>query len=152
VSLKGAPELHRRIKAIVTVPNWVGRQWAEQTTRVAKPMIPVKTGATRASVRPQFKGKQARVVGKYTVNFIDAGAKAHDEPRSRFTKTGRLRRGKAAGSGKTLKFNSGGMTLFRRKIHKPQQTAHPFKKRAAAEGLRKVSPLREIIARWNRAA
>jgi hypothetical protein len=153
MSLQGAPELLRRIRAIKTIFRTAGAAWQDETSRYARAHIPVRTGATRASVRGgTLTGTRAKVVGKYTVNFIDAGSKAHDEPRSRFTKTGRLRRGKAAGTGKVLKFQRGGQTMFRRKVSKRAIAARPFKKESGREGLRKVALLDRLIKLWNEAA
>lgn len=128
------------------------RLWEQETSRIARGYIPVRTGETRGSVRGSSSGLNGKVVGKYTVNFIDAGSKAHEEPKSRFTKTGRLRRGKAAGTGKVLKFNDGGQTLFRRKVNKRAIAPRPFKRRSGEEGLAKVDFLAELVRLWNQAA
>jgi hypothetical protein len=117
-------------------------------------MIPSRTGATRASIRPGgIRRGRAVVVGKYTVNFIDAGSKAHVEPRqfSKFTPTGRISKRKR-GSGKTLKFQVGGQTLFRRKVNKPAIAAHPFKKEAGRKGIEAANWSEFVTGIWNRAA
>jgi hypothetical protein len=160
VTLIGADALRRRLKAIglVAETNRSGQsslayRWQQGTVRAARPMIPVRTGQTRASIRPggTRKGK-ATVVGKYTVNFIDAGSKAHIEPRQAgLTPTGRISRRKR-GSGKTLKFQVGGQTIFRKKVNKPRIAAHPFKKAAARKGLESVNWATMIYGLWNRAA
>lgn len=138
MSLKGAPELRRRLRAIRTVFKPAGREWADETTRIAKRLVRVKTGKTRSSIRRRNASQRlASVVGNYPVNFIDAGVKAH---------TIEARKMKA------LKFASGGATYFRRKVHKPRQGAHPFKRQAAQEGLEKVGILNDLIELWNRAA
>lgn len=138
MSLKGAPALRRRLRAIKTVFKPAGREWADETTRAAQRMVRVKTGKTRSSIRRRNASqRRATVVGNYPVNFIDAGAKAHDIKAKRFG---------------VLKFASGGATYFRKKVHKRRQAAHPFKKRAAEEGLRKVNIIEDLIHLWNRAA
>jgi hypothetical protein len=138
-TLRGAPELRRRLKAIKTVFKPVGREWADTTAQIAKGMVPVDTGKTRASIRRRNASqKRATVVGHYAVNFIDAGVKAHDI---------RPKRGN-----RVLAFGSGGTTYFRPKVHKPRIAARPFKKRAAEEGLKKVDIMRDLIELWNRAA
>ena len=153
MALQGADALRRRLKAIGNVPREAGRDWQRATVAYARLHIPIRTGATRASIRPGvISQKKVTVVGKYTINFIDAGAKAHEEPRSRFTKTGRRRRGKAAGTGKVLKFQIGGKTFFRRKVLKRAQAAHPFKHEAADVGLRFSNLGDRIITEWNKAA
>jgi hypothetical protein len=152
-ALRGADQLRRRLQAVRGVFRTLAPDWQEATARAARPMIPVRTGETRRSIRAgRVTGMKATVVGKYTINFIDAGSKAHSEPRQAgFTKSGRVSRRKV-GSGKVLKFNEGGQTLFRRKVNKPRIAAHPFKREAAEKGLRSVSPLRRLIDLWNRAA
>ena len=150
--LQGAEELARRIRALNGVLDAAGRVWAKEATQIARAHIPVKTGATRDSVRGQSTKKSAKVVGKYTINFIDAGSKAHEEPRSRLTKTGRLRRGKAAGTGKVLKFSVGGQVMFRRKVHKRAIAARPFKKLSGEQALEKIDLVSEMVKLWNKAA
>ena len=160
MSLQGADELRRRLKAIGVIADTtrsgqssLAYRWQQGTVRAAKPMIPVRTGATRASIRPggTRKGK-ATVVGKYTVNFIDAGSKAHVEPRQAgLTKTGRVSRRKR-GSGKVLKFTMGGQTMFRKKVNKPRISGRPFKKEAARKGMAALNWVNYIYDIWNRAA
>lgn len=157
VELEGAAALRRRLAAIGKVPPEIAAQWAVEASKAMKRRIPVRTGETAASVRPGSRrrktgGVVGGVVGSRVVNFIDAGSVAHDIPRSRFTKTGRLRRGKAAGTGKVLKFDVGGQTIFRKRVHKRAIAARPLKVKSILEGLDKVHPLREIVKRWDRAA
>lgn len=138
MSLQGASELRARLRAIRTVFKPAGRQWADETARIAKTLVRVRTGKTRASIRRRNASqRRATVVGNYPVNFIDAGARAHDIE---------------AKPGHTLKFSAGGQSLFRKKVHKGRQAPHPFKKRAAEAGLRKVDILGDLIDLWNRAA
>lgn len=138
MSLQGTPELRRRLKAIKTVFKPAGRDWADETALVAKAMVRVRTGRTRDSIRRKNASqKKATVVGRYPVNFIDAGAKEHDIQAKRT---------------KAMAFSSGGQTVFRRKVHKQRQEAHPFKKAAAAEGLRRVDLIGDLVKLWNDAA
>jgi hypothetical protein len=140
VALRGTPELRRRLKAIKTVFKPVGREWTEKTTAEAKRRLAssVDTGRTRASVRRRNASMtKASVVGNYPVNFIDAGVKAHDiKPRN----------------ATVLKFESGGQTIFAKKVHKRAIPARPFKKASGEAGLRQVDILRDLIDLWNRAA
>jgi hypothetical protein len=138
-SLKGAPELRRRLKAIKTVFKPAGREWADTTTQIAKNMVPVKTGRLRGSIRRRNASmKRATVVGHYSANFVDAGVKAHDITAKKMH---------------ALKFSTGGpQPVFRRKVHKQRIAARPFKRRAAEEGLRQVDILGDLIELWNRAA
>jgi hypothetical protein len=138
VSLQGAPALRRRLKAIKTVFKPAGRDWADETARIAQSMVPVRTGKTRASIRRRNASqKRATVKGNFPVNFIDAGAKAHDITAK---KTG------------ALAFNAGGATVFRRKVHKRAQRAKPFKQEAGRRGLEKVDIIGDLIRLWNNAA
>jgi hypothetical protein len=157
-TLIGGAELHKRLKALAAVPAATGssgfsRRWQDATVRAAKPMIPHRTGETRASIRPGSTRKgNVTVVGKYTVNFIDAGSKAHVEPRQAgLTKTGRVSRRKR-GSGKVLKFEVGGQAVFRKKVNKPRIAARPFKKEAGRKGLQAANWSEFIYGIWNRAA
>lgn len=137
-SLKGSPELRRRLKAIKTVFKPVGREWADQTAAVARTLVPVASGKTRASIRRRNASqRKATVYGRYPVNFIDAGSKAHDITAKR---------------GGVLKFNQGGQTIFRKKVHKQRIAARPFKKRAAEIGLERTDIIGDLIQLWNRAA
>jgi len=140
--LKGADELRARLKAIQGVFRQTAPRWQRATVAEARRRVPVATGATRASLRAgPATSMKASVVGKYTVNFIDAGSVAHNEPRSR------RRKGR-----KVLKFNVGGQTIFRRKVHKRAIAARPFKEASAEAGMRKVDLLRVLIDLWNKAA
>jgi len=157
-TLIGGAELHKRLQALAAIPAGTGdagfvRLWQRATVRAAKPMIPRRTGETRDSVRPgSTRRGKATVVGKYTVNFIDAGSKAHVEPRQAgLTKTGRVSKRKR-GSGKVLKFEMGGQTFFRRKVNKPRIVARPFKKEAGRKGIQAANWSEFIIGIWNRAA
>jgi hypothetical protein len=158
-TLIGGAELNKRLKAIsaITAPTGnasFARHWQEATVRAAKPMIPRRTGETRNSIRPgRIRGGNATVVGKYTVNFIDAGSKAHVEPRqfSKFTPTGRISKRKR-GSGKVLKFEVGGQAIFRKKVNKPRIAARPFKKEAGRKGLQAANWFELIYSLWNAAA
>lgn len=101
-------------------------------------MVPSATGRTRRSIRRRNASqKRATVVGRFPVNFIDAGVKAHDI--------------RAKGFG-TLKFTKAGQAIFRKKVHKSRIAARPFKRRAAEEGLRRVDIIGDLIRLWNEAA
>ena len=140
MALKGSPELRRRLKAIKTVFKPAGKDWTEKTVAAAKRRLAssVDTGATRASVRRRNASMvKASVVGKYPVNFIDAGTKAHDIVPRR---------------ARVLRFDVGGRTVFARKVHKRATAARPFKKASGEEGLRQVNILRDLVDLWNKAA
>lgn len=81
--------------------------------------------------------KKVRVGGHYTAYFIDAGTRAHDI---------------TAKPGKRLAFQSGGQTIFARKVHKRATGARPFRQKAAEEALRKNPMVETLIKQWNDAA
>jgi len=131
--LQGAGALHRRFRALLGLPERIEDRWASATAPRIAHAIPRRTGETARSVRASAGG----VVGSGVVNILDAGAKAHDiKPRR----------------GEALRFNArAGGTLFRAKVHKPQQRGQHFKRPAMEEGLEEVGA-DEILRRWNGAA
>lgn len=138
MSLKGGPELKARLKAIRLAFKPIGRKWAEGTADAARPMVPVLTGRLRASFKVRNATQRKAVVGgHYTAYFVDAGSKAHAIlPRK----------------AKALRFESGGRTVFSRKVDKPRIAARPFRARAAHESLRRHPMAETLIAEWNRVA
>ena len=137
MSVSGARQLRARLKAIRTVFKPAGRQWADETARVARGMVPVRTGRTQRSIRRRNASqRKATVVGNYPINFIDAGTKEHDIVPKKM---------------QALKFGEGGQAVFARKVHKRATPARPFKKEAARRGLEKVDIINDLIELWNRA-
>jgi hypothetical protein len=134
VTLIGADDLRKRIAAVLTAPEQIQRRWATETVPILRARIPVKTGESRDSVRSG--SKPGTIVGSASINFIDAGVREHDI---------------TARSG-VLKFQKGGQTFFRKKVHKPRQAPHPIKADAARDGLEKLDPANTIIDLWNRSA
>jgi hypothetical protein len=140
VSLKGAPELRARLKGIRLAFKPAGRQWADETVKAMRPMIPVQKGRLRRSVRRRnATQRKATVVAHYTAFFVSGGAKRHTI------------RPKTA---KALVFKGrGGRTIFaRRGVNHPGVRARPFRVRAAQEGLRRAPLAQSVIDEWNRAA
>ncbi len=138
MSLRGVPELRARIKAVKLTFKPYGRTWADETARIARNSVPVKTGRLKGSIRRRNASqKRATVVGHYTTNFIDAGTKAHDiTPK---------------GNGRLI-FKAGGRTIFAKKVHKPRTAGNRFKSRSAQAALRRY-PIRDtMIKLWNDAA
>jgi hypothetical protein len=127
-----------RLRAIKTVFKPVAREWTQEVVAIARPQVPVVPAATRQSIRRgRLSQKKATVVGSYVTNFIDAGTKAHDIKPKR---------------GKRLKFETGGRTVFAKKVHKRSTAARPFKKEAAQRALEKVDILSDLMALWRQAA
>jgi len=137
-TLKGERQLRARLRALRKVFKPIGKAWAEDTATYSRAHIPVKTGATRKSVRIRNASqKRATVVGRFPVNFIDAGTRAHDErPKRR----------------KAMRYGTGDNVMFAKKVHHPATNARPFKKDAAQYGLRKNPMAVEVIRQWNDAA
>lgn len=136
--LQGSRELRARLRAIKQTFKPVGRKWGDDTVRYAKAHVPAATGRTRASIRVRNASqRRATVVGRYTVNFIDAGTAQHTE---------RAKRRKA------MRYGSGNAVHFAKRVHHPAQRARPFKRAAAEYGLRKNPLALELIRRWNEAA
>lgn len=140
--LKGSRELRRRLKAIKTVFKPAGKDWADATAiearRRVQSMGAIDTGKTLSSIRRRNASqKKATVVGRFPVNFIDAGVKAHDiKPKKQ----------------SIMRFEAGGKTVFAKKVHKRAIPARPFKHESGLAGLKKVDILGDLIQLWNQAA
>lgn len=115
-----------------------GKTWADETAASARRRVPVRTGRLKASIRRRnATQKRATVVAHYSANFVDAGTKEHDiKPRK----------------AKRLVFDSGGNTIFARKVHKRRIAARPFKSKAAHEALTKHPMKETMIELWNSGA
>ena len=138
MALKGSPELRARLRALKVAFKPLGKSWAEDTRDEARRRIKKRTGKTAASIRVRNASqRKATVVGSFVANFIDAGTQEHDE------------RPKKA---KALRFQAQGRTIFSKKVHHPRTAAHPFKRAAALEGLRKNPLAQRVVDEWNRAA
>jgi len=138
MSLKGSPELQRRLRAIGQTFKPVGRKWADTTVNLAKPAVPVKTGRLRKSIRRKNASmKRATVVAHFTAPMVDAGTKPHTIVPKR---------------AKNLVFQAGGQTIFARKVHHRGARAQPFRQKAAREALRRTPMAEELIKLWNEAA
>ena len=139
MALKGGPELRKRLRAISQSFKPIGKQWADDTVRLAKPRVPVRTGRLRQSIRRRnATQKRATVAAHYTAFFVDKGPKAHDI---------KARRAKG------LVFEGrGGRTIFTPKVRHRGYAGRPFRKQAAQEALARNPAADEIIRAWNRAA
>jgi hypothetical protein len=138
MALRGSPELRARLKAIKLTFKPLGKSWANDTRDAARRRVKKRTGATAASFRVRnATQRKATVVGSYIASFIDAGTKEHDIVPRKAT---------------MLRFEAEGRTIFSKKVHKPRQAAHPFKRAAALEGLAKNPMAAAVVEQWNRAA
>lgn len=139
MSLKGGPELRARLKAIRLAFKPAGRKWADATSDAMRPMVPVREGRLRRSIRRRNANqRKATVVAHYTAYFVDKGPKAHViRPKS----------------GPYLIFRgSSGRTVFARSVHHRGYAGRPFRARAAREGLRRAPMGQSLIDEWNKAA
>jgi hypothetical protein len=138
VALKGSRELRARLKALGQVFKPLGRDWADTTVRLMRPMVPVQTGRLRRTIRRRnASAKRATVVAHYTAYFVDKGPRAH------------AIRPKRA---RMLRFQAEGRTVFAKAVHHRGYRGRPFRARAAREGLRRNPPAQALIEAWNEAA
>jgi hypothetical protein len=122
MSIKGTAELKARLRAIRVVFKPIGRDWADETVILARAAVPKKTGRLQRSIRRQSATMQrAKVVAHYTQYFVDAGTKAHFEPRHNYFS----------------------------KVQHPRVRARPFRARVAREALRRKPMAEQVIRAWN---
>ena len=136
--LLGARELRARMDALKETFQPIGRQWAEETARLARTRVPVKTGKTQRSIRVRSATKKtATVVAAWPARVIESDVKAHTIMAKR---------------GSTLKFDAGGRTIFRRKVEKRAQKGRPFLAPSAAQALDDSLLREQLVKAWNDAA
>jgi hypothetical protein len=137
-SLKGGNQLRARLKALRLAFKPAGRAWADETVRQMRPRVPIKSGRLRKSFRRRNANqKRATVVGHFSAYFIDAGVVPHTIKAKRAPR---------------LVFQSGGRTIFARKVNHRGFRARPFRQRAAEEALRREPMAQHVIDQWNKAA
>ena len=138
-SVKGLPQLAKRIKAVAESGEGVGRAWGEETVRQMRGRIPHRTGATANSIRVDHAGDSgATIVGSKIANLIDSGTPPHEE-KVRFAKA--------------LRWSGpGGRPLFARRVLIPRKRPRPFRKKAADAALVKTFRPDLMIDAWNKAA
>jgi hypothetical protein len=138
MSLQGGPQLRARLKAIKEVFKPVAREWAKETVKAGRPMVPGKTGRLRRSFKVKsVSGKRAVVGGHYTAYFVDKGPKPHI-----------IKAKKAKG----LVFQGRNGTVFARSVNHRGYRGRPFRQRMAEEGLRRTPAAEEVVKLWNQAA
>lgn len=138
MSLRGTPELRRRLRAIKTVFKPVGRQWADQTASIARSRVKIVTGATRNSIRRKNASMtRASVQATGGARFLEAGVTPHEIKPRRVN---------------SLKFTANGQTIFSKKVRHPGSAKQPFLKQSGADALAKIDILRDLVDLWNRAA
>ena len=137
MALKGSRELNARLRAIKQTFKPVGKAWADDTVSYARAHVPVKTGKTQQSIRVRNASqRRATVVGRFTVNFIDAGTSEHIEQ---------------AKTRKVMRYGTG-TPMFRKRIRHPRVAPRRFKRAAAEYGLKQNPMAVELVKQWNNAA
>lgn len=137
-SIKGAPQLRARLRAIKVSFKPIGREWAEDTIDELRPRSPHRTGKGISSYRVKNSTMtKATVSGIYYMSMLDKGTKAHDIVPRRAS---------------VLRFQVGQRAVFAKKVHiKAKQGLH-FAKRAALEAMRQNPMAEALIKEWNKAA
>jgi len=139
MSLKGATQLRARLRAARLAFKDYGRNvWGPETVKLAHSRVAVRTGRTRDSIRVKSATQRKAVVeASGGARFLESGTQAHDE---------RPRRKRA------MKFESGGRTVFAKKVHKRATAKRPFLRNSAADVLKKQGLAKPLIDDWNAAA
>jgi hypothetical protein len=136
-NLKGTAEFKARLKAAGLMFKPYGREWTDEYVRVARPMVAVRTGRTRASIRRKNASqRRATVQAMFTAIFIDQGTKAHTIVPKR---------------AKALYFTDAG-PVFAPKVNHPQTRARPFRAEAMRRSIRNKPMADRLIKEWNGAA
>lgn len=137
-NLRGTAEFKARLKAAGQMFKPYGREWTDEYVRVARPMVAVRTGKTRATIRRRnASAKRATVAAMFTAIFIDAGTKQH-------TIVPKRARG--------LYFTDGGEPRFVSKVDHPGQRAKPFREEAMRRSIKNKPMADRLIREWNSAA
>lgn len=138
MALRGSRELRARLRAIKTVFKPVGRQWTEETTRLARSRVTVRTGATRNSIRRKNASMtRASVVATGGARFLEAGTVPHP-----------IRAKKVS----AMKFNAAGQPRFAKRVKHPGSRKQPFLRQSGRDALAKIDMLRDLLDLWNKAA
>ena len=138
MSVRGSREFKARLRSLKLAFKPAGKAWGIDAVQELSHRTPRKTGKTAKSYRIRNNTqRKTTVVGSFVANFLDAGTKAHDE---------------VPKHAKALRFQSGGRTIFAKKVHKPRTQGHRFKRAAALAALDKNPIAKEVIRQWNEAA
>lgn len=135
MTLKGAPELLRRLRAVGNVGGTITKPMAERGVDLARQRVPVRTGKTRASIRVgRVNDDGAQIIGSGVAVILDRGAKAHIE------------------EGSPLRFNVRGQTIFAKKVSRKAQRGSRYIQRAIHESAADSHATDAIVKAWNDAA
>lgn len=125
MSIKGSPELTKRLKAIGQAFKPYGKTWAEEVVAIVKPKLPVRTGRLRASPRVTHATARRATVGAYYTAYFWSGGARYASRRS-------------------------GRTIFQRQGFRLKP--HPFRVAAQLEALKRHPISHTILDAWNKAA
>ena len=138
MSLKGTPQLRKRLRALSLAFKPAGKAWADDTAKLMRPQVPFLTGRLRKSIkRKNATQKRATVAAHYSAFFVDKGPKPHKIKPKR---------------ARMLRFQAEGRTVFARAVHHRGYRGRPFRQRAAREALRRNPMTTAVIEAWNKAA
>jgi hypothetical protein len=138
MKVRGSKELRARLVALKRAFKPIGRKWGRAAIDVGRPLVPIKTGRLRRSMRITSNTQtKTRVGAHYSAYFVDKGPVAHTILPRR---------------AKRLAFQVNGRTVYARKVHHRGYRGRPFRKRMAEEGLRRTPMAEELIRQWNEAA
>jgi hypothetical protein len=145
MALKGAAEARARARSIKGIFKYVAQDWVDAASPAARTIYPRRTGALAASVRKKnVSQKKASIQGNYYGAILSTGAKAHTiEAGKTATKT---RKG-----AKVLKFNKGGQTFFRRKVHHRGLPKRGYRQQVEQTAIKRVPLAKRLFDLWNRA-
>lgn len=138
MSLQGSKEIRARLRALGLAFEPIGKSWADETAKLYQQHTHSRTGATRRSIRRRnATQRRATVVGSFKVRFLNAGTKAHTErPKNK----------------RALRFQSGGRTIFAKKVDHPRTSGSHYLRRDALAALDRHPMATELIRQWNEAA
>lgn len=136
--VRGQRELNRRLRALATVPEPMGRRWATLDVQLSRRAVPTRTGKTRASFRvAAVNRKHARVSAAQSALFIDRGTRPHPI--------------RPAGAS-VLAWKGPGGPRFAPRVQHPGSRPRPFRERVAIAALKRGKLSQEYVRAWNRAA
>jgi len=116
----------------------VGKDWTEETVRLAKGRVAVNTGKTRNSIRKKNASMtRASVQASGGARFLEAGTTEHVIKARRVT---------------TMKWTKRGQPMFAKRVKHPGMRKQPFLRNSAREVLNRLPILEELIELWNKAA
>jgi hypothetical protein len=132
-TLKGGPALRARLANVAALPPQFAAVWADETAQRIKATKPHTERPASSRFTTRASARRAGVYGAFWWVFVDRGTKAHDiKPRK----------------AKALRWQSGGQTIFAKKVHLKRMRRRPFISKAAQDTLGELgSDL--IIQSWN---